>query len=68
MHGIFKPVPRKLTEEQFASTMNGAHLSLEELYVLRRDCGLPYDKEAVSHLTMTDRVAAFAWQKIRGKP
>lgn len=67
MMGIFQPSKRELTEEQFIKRVNGTDLNYAEMQILRRDCGLPYDEKFISQELIPDRIAALAWQKIRGR-
>ena len=61
MTGI-QPVPRELTEEQFANMVNGIELSYIEMQALRKSYGLQYDQNFV----MLDRYAVTAQYKIIG--
>jgi len=39
--------PLQRTEEEFRQMINDVHLEPTELAVLRKDCGLPYDEDAL---------------------
>jgi len=64
MTGI-QPVPRELTEEQFANMVNGTKLSDVEIQALRKSYGLPIERG--SNFVEIDfaGLATAAWRELK---
>ncbi len=60
--------PHVLTEAQFARKIDGKHLTPEELQVLRKDYGLPYNEGLVLGLSIPDYYLTIAQQKVHNNP
>jgi len=64
MTGI-QPVPRELTEEQFAEMVNGTKLSDAEIQALRRSYGLALRQDSNFVGIDFDGLATAAWRKTK---